>query len=289
MAANTDSKKYLSRTGLNVADRLDPDLVADSVLPTLRPHLRRVVVLDEIDSTNSELARIPESEQHAHALLAECQTVGRGRRERRWHSPAGGNIYLSLGWRFALNGQPLACLPLVAAISVANALRRAGLQGHGIKWPNDILVQGRKLAGILVEMQSAGQGHASAIFGIGLNVRMPASAEQDPQQLIDRPWTDLESHLPADRVPCDRNQLAARLLEQLMASFERFSHSGFDSFRAAWTGYDLLHGNPARLVLDDTEINGTASGINEGGELLMRLESGEVRAFHSGEVRVFND
>lgn len=271
-----------------MADSLDADIIAESLLPALRPQLRRVTVLDAIDSTNSELARLPEPERHAHALLAECQTVGRGRRQRRWHSPPGGNIYLSLGWRFPLGRQPLASLPLVVAVSIAAALARVGLQGHGIKWPNDIVVQGRKLAGILVEMQSAVRGHAHAVCGIGLNVRMPASDQQDLEEVIDRPWTDLESHLPPEQLPCDRNQLAAKLLDQLIANFDRYSRFGFESFHSAWSRYDLLHGKELRLALEGGEVAGTACGINEGGELMLRLENGEIRAFHSGEVRVFN-
>ena len=118
----------------------------------------------------------PETGSTPTPVLAECQTGGRGRREKSWHSPAGGNIYLSLGWWFRDCQWPLSTLPLIVAIAVCQALARAGLRGHGIKWPNDILVEGKKLAGILVEMQSAGSGPALAVIGVGLNVRMPSPA-----------------------------------------------------------------------------------------------------------------
>ncbi len=124
-----------------------PGSIAEGVLPSLRARLRKVTVLAETDSTNSELSRLKPAEQHAHAILAERQTSGRGRRERKWHSPAGGNIYLSFAWRFSRGEYPFSTLPLVVAVAVANALKHIGLEGHGVKWPNDILVGGKKMAG----------------------------------------------------------------------------------------------------------------------------------------------
>ena len=211
-----------------MTEPLDPERIAENVNPALRPVLRRVTVLQEVDSTNLELARMPLPEQHAHAVLAEEQTGGRGRRQRSWHSPPGGNIYLSLGWQFRHDHPARSNLPLVSAICVVGALAGAGLDGHGIKWPNDILLNGKKLAGILVELQSTGNGPANAVIGVGLNVRMPRSG-QDPGKVIDRPWTDLESNLPRDRKPVDRNRLASMLLDRLMAGLQRFEDSGFES------------------------------------------------------------
>ena len=270
-----------------MADRLDAELIAEGVLPSLRPRLRRVTVLPETDSTNSELARLAPAEQHAHAILAERQTVGRGRRARKWHSPAGGNVYFSLGWQFRQSDLPLSTLPLVTAIAAANALKRAGLEKHGIKWPNDILVEGRKLCGILVEMKMAGD-HSTAIIGIGINVRMPSSPREDPARIIDRPWTDLESHLAPIQRPCDRNQLAAGLLDQLLAALDRFELSGFESFESAWKGYDLLESGPVTLETDGGAIMGTAHGVNDHGELLLSLDNGETRSFSAGEVSVYS-
>jgi BirA family biotin operon repressor/biotin-[acetyl-CoA-carboxylase] ligase len=267
-----------------VTDRLDAERIEQGVPPSLRSSLRRVTVLGEVDSTNSELARMAAPERHARVVLAECQTDGRGRRERSWHSPAGGNIYLSLGWRFAAPAQPLSALPLVVALAVAGALSQTGLQGHGIKWPNDILYGGKKLAGVLVEMQSTGAGASAAIAGIGLNVKMPGDGSP-----IDRPWTDLASCLPASARPLGRNQLASRLIGQLLAAFDRFERSGFESFRDDWMRYDLLNGKSLKLALDDGEVAGTGAGIGADGELLLRGERGEIRRFHSGEVRVFHD
>lgn len=272
-----------------MTDRLDAEAIAEGVLPALRPLLRRVRVLAQVDSTNSELQRLPAPERHAHVLLADRQIRGRGRRQRNWHSPAGGNIYMSLGWRFRNSQAPLSTLPLVVAVCACQALARAGLNNHGIKWPNDILTDGAKLAGILVEMQSLGNGHSTAVIGIGLNVHMPVREGEDPQQHIDRAWTDLRSHLPAGGMPVSRNQLAVYLLDQLLAAMDRFEHSGFDTFTAAWEKFDLLKGNPVVLDLDEGTVTGIARGINDDGELMVAIEDGRVCSFHSGEVRVFHE
>ena len=272
-----------------MTDLLDAETILEGVLPTLRPLLRRVTVLEEVDSTNSELQRLLAPERHAHALLAERQVRGRGRRQRSWHSPAGGNIYMSLGWQFRKEQLPLSTLPLVVAVCVAQALARTGLQGHGIKWPNDILVDGAKLAGILVELQSSGDVGATAVIGIGLNVRMPVREGEDPRQLIDRPWTDLQSHLTNGSLPGGRNRLAVNLLDQLLAALGRFEQTGFDTFAAAWKEFDLLNGNPVTLDLDKGTVTGIAQGINNDGELMVTMEDGCISSFHSGEVRVFHD
>lgn len=285
MAANTGSNARALPTGSVMTEPLDSERIAESVNPALRPILRRVTVLSEVDSTNSELARLPLPEQHAHAVLAEEQLIGRGRRQRSWHSPPGGNIYLSLGWRFHSENLALSNLPLVTALCVAGALARAGLEGHGIKWPNDILVSGKKLAGILVELQSTGSEPANAVIGVGINVRMPRNG-QDPEQVIDRPWTDLESHLSAASNPVDRNRLASMLLDRLIAGLQRFEDSGFASFQAAWNGYDLLQGREIRLEHRGREVAGTACGIDADGGLLLEVPGHGVRVFHSGEVSV---
>jgi len=267
-----------------VADTLDADRIAEGVLPAIRPRLRGVTVLEQVDSTNSELARRAPAEQHGHALLAERQAAGRGRGARRWHSPPGGNVYLSFGWRFSRAPADLAALPLAVAVALGEALAAAGLAGAGIKWPNDILVRGRKLAGILVESQAHGAGGTSIIAGIGINVRM-AGGEADAA--IDRPWTDLESELPPERRPVDRNRLVSALLDRLIAAFERFERSGFESFRARYEARDLLAGRAVLLEQESGEVRGVARGVDDAGRLRIESADGEIRAFHSGEARIF--
>jgi BirA family biotin operon repressor/biotin-[acetyl-CoA-carboxylase] ligase len=269
-----------------VTDALDAERIAEGLLPALRPQLRRVTVLEEVDSTNTELARLPWGERHSHALLAEAQTAGRGRGDRRWHSPPGGYVYLSLGWRFRRGGPDLAALPLAVAVALAETVAAAGLAGAGVKWPNDLLVDGRKLAGILVESQSRGPAGTMAVVGIGLNVRMPERATGAAEGVIDRPWTDLESGLPASRRPVDRNALVAALLGRLLAALERFGESGFTRFRARYERLDVLAGRALTLDTADGPVRGTGRGVDDSGLLRIALPGGDVRVFHYGEVRI---
>ena len=276
----------MSSTGSAVIERLEAGRIAEAVLPALRPLLRHVTVLDEVDSTNRYLEQMAPAERHGHAVVADRQTAGRGRRERRWHSPAGGNLYFSLGWRFRRDDLPFSTLPLLAAVATAEALGRFGLEGHGIKWPNDILVDGRKLAGILVELKSSGAA-TSGIIGVGINLSMPAAKGEDPALLIDRPWIDLATCLPEPSAAQQRNRVATLLLDQLLAGLERFEVSGFDSFGNAWARYDLLTGAPVTLETDRGPVHGRAAGVGDAGELMLEGEDGRVTAYHAGEVRVF--
>jgi BirA family biotin operon repressor/biotin-[acetyl-CoA-carboxylase] ligase len=269
-----------------IVDCLDTGQIRTAMHAAASASLDQLTLLQAVDSTNSWLSRLSPDRQHAHAVLAESQTVGRGRLQRGWHSPAGGNIYLSLGWRFREAGAGLGTLPLVVGICLCRALQQAGLEGHGIKWPNDVLVGEQKLAGILVEMQSTGDGTALAVIGIGVNVRMPQSADGNADQAIDRPWTDLASNLgESGRVP-GRNLLVAKLLDELLPALERFQLQGFASFMEDWRALDCLDGRRVELDLGPGTVTGTARGVDETGGLRLEQDSGAVRILHSGEVRV---
>lgn len=266
---------------------LDNPLGADRIRAALplaaNSRLDYLTVLPETDSTNAAIGRLPSELQHAHAILAEQQTRGRGRRERSWYSPAGGNIYLSLGWRFGSSEVPLGTLPLAVAVCICLALGQTGLEGHAIKWPNDIQLEGKKLAGVLVELQSSGNGPALAIIGVGVNINMPGQGAAESR--IDRPWTDLASEI-AESGSLDRNCIAALLLNELLAGLDRFENSGFESFAPAWQGLDTLNGRKVRLEHAGEFITGTARGIDELGGLLLETDVGEVKAYHSGEASV---
>jgi BirA family biotin operon repressor/biotin-[acetyl-CoA-carboxylase] ligase len=274
---------------------LDARQISLLMSPVARQQLLKLSVLEETDSSNSALQRIPLQEQHAHAILAEQQTQGRGRRERSWYSPPGCNVYLSLGWQFPKGKLPLSLLPLVAAVCTCRALSRSGLQGHGIKWPNDILVSGAKLAGILVEMQASSQGPAHAVIGVGINVSMRQADEphQQAESTIDRRWTDLDSQMPENSEGISRNSLVAALLEELLAGLSEYQNSVFHSFAGEWAELDLLRGNTIRLQLQATSTVGIARGISDDGGLLLEVVRSDGQAdtcvFHAGEVSVDNE
>jgi BirA family biotin operon repressor/biotin-[acetyl-CoA-carboxylase] ligase len=271
------------------SDTFDTGQILTGLDRTARAALAELEVLKEVDSTNNVILEMSPGKRHAHAVLADQQNVGRGRRQRAWHSPPGGNIYLSLGWRFDNPRWPLSTLPLVVALAVCKALDRAGLDSHGIKWPNDIVSGGRKLAGILVELQSAGTGPALAVVGVGLNVRMPG---QDTKQLaaaIGRPWTDLHSELGPGQAAVSRNELVSWLLNELLNAIGVFETFGFEVFRSAWAERDVLSGNSIVLDYNDRQVPGCAVGVDKDGGLLLQTANDGVRVFHSGEVSIHRD
>lgn len=266
-------KGYLLREPLELLDNAQ---ILDGLHPAVRTKLRGLAIESSLDSTNSALRRLAQDDQHAAVILAEHQTGGRGRRGRQWHSPFGRNLYLSMGWMFEKALSELGCLPLVVALATAQALARAGLKGHRVKWPNDLLLDGRKLCGCLVELQGDSQGPCHAVLGVGINIHMPASALTEE---IDQPWTDLRSSLP----DCSRNMLAALLLEELVTSLDLFAAHGFVPFRDSWEQLDALCGQSIEVFAGGGAIHGTASGIDDSGALL--LDTGkEMLKLHSGEV-----
>jgi BirA family biotin operon repressor/biotin-[acetyl-CoA-carboxylase] ligase len=269
-----------------IQDCLDTGRIREGMAPAARLKLRQLTLLQETDSTNTAVLRLPGERQHAHAVLAECQTGGRGRRQKSWHSPAGGNIYLSLGWWFMDSKWPLSALPLVVAIAVCRALTRARLHGHGVKWPNDILVDDKKLAGILVELQSAGSGPALAVIGVGLNVRMPSREPGEPGTAIDRPWTDLVSQLKRGDTGISRNRLVSFLLDEMLDMLERFERDGFEGFTFEWRELDLLDGKRVGLEQNGQQLSGVAKGVDKNGGLLLETAESAIQVFHSGEVSI---
>ena len=273
----------------NASDAMDNGLILAGLSQAARSELAGLDVLDAVDSTNNAILEMPPGERHARAVLADHQRIGRGRRQRSWHSPPGGNIYLSLGWRFDTPVWPLSTLPLIVALAVCQALDRAGLSRHGIKWPNDIVSKGRKLAGILVEMQSAGTGPALAVIGVGLNVRMPGQDKNQLSAVIDRPWTDLCSELGPGKEAVSRNDLAAWLLNELFESIGKFEKYGFEVFRPAWTERDVLRGKTIVLDFRGQQLSGCALGVDPDGGLLLETATEGIQVFHSGEASIHRD
>ncbi|MEJ8569180.1 biotin--[acetyl-CoA-carboxylase] ligase [Elongatibacter sediminis] len=251
-------------------------------------HLRDLVLLCEVDSTNLELARRPAAERHACAILADGQSAGRGRRRRAWHSPPGGNLYLSVGWRFEQPPRLVAPLPLVCAVISARILESLEAPQVRIKWPNDLQIDGRKLGGILVESGVSGPSRFDVIAGIGINVRM--EADRPEARAIDQPWTCLADHLVAAGEPAFRDRLAGRLLGGLLQGFGDFGETGFGPFQTDWQRFDALRGQEVRVSGDQEALTGRVLGITPQGALRVRIQTPaggtEVREFLAGDVSV---
>lgn len=253
---------------------LDVEAMLVALSAATRRQLGALRVLDRIDSTNSALLREPNPVQNS-VLLAETQSAGRGRRGRRWRSPAGVNLYLSLHRRFQRPLPALRGLSLAVGATLAATLADLGVAGLGVKWPNDLLLDGRKLGGILIEFADADGGPTRAVIGIGLNVGMPEDIDG-----IDQPWADLGVGMA--EAP-DRNRLAAALLDRLLPALDRFEAEGLAAFLSDWRRFDALIGRSIGVIDGERVSPGLALGVAEDGALLVEHADG-IRRHYSGEV-----
>lgn len=254
---------------------LDAAEIRAHLSPASRRQLAVLSVLDEVDSTNTWL--MAEARELPAVCLAERQTAGRGRRGRQWVSPFAANLYMSCAWRFDDLPPGFSALAMAAAVAAVRALGILSVSGVAIKWPNDLWMAGRKLGGVLVDMQGEPPGQVRAVVGIGINVRMPAAAARR----IEQPWTDLATQLP-DKAP-GRNALAAALIDQLLEALGVFAAGGFAAFAADWRMLDLAAGKSVRLHHQQQVIDGTALGVDQDGALLLDTGSGTQR-FVSGDL-----
>ncbi|GLQ49371.1 biotin--[acetyl-CoA-carboxylase] ligase [Dyella flava] len=243
---------------------------------------RRVGALDlywELDSTSSELQRRGIQAPDFSIVMAETQTAGRGRRGRTWLSPPGLNLYVSCLKRFEAGFAALSGLSLATGVIVLRALHALGIDGARLKWPNDVLADGGKLAGILVELSGEYQGPCAAIVGIGLNLRLtPALREQAGQAVC-----DLASL--ADGVPPDRNHMAAALITSLVEGLDQFEREGFAAFIDEYAGHDALCGIPLRISSAAGEFDGMGAGIDARGALQVQTANG-MQCIDSADVTV---
>ncbi len=244
-----------------------------------RQALPTVQLLEVTDSTNQQLLHCASTQSiHGHALLAEFQTAGRGRRGDAWVAPPGSGICLSLGWRFEAPPSTMSALSLAIGIGVARTAEGFGLQDVHLKWPNDVLYHGRKLAGILIEMRAEYGGPSTVVIGIGLNSHISAAV----RNAITQPVADLSEALEN---PPGRNEVAARLLSHLVTVLNDFTVNGFAPFTADWRRYDGLAGQRVQLDLPDRSVLGTAHGVDASGMLVLEHD-GRREKFLSGHVRL---
>ena len=235
-------------------------------------------LLLDVDSTNTYLFnRASDHLGKRYAVMAEKQNHGRGRRGRQWVSPFGRNIYLSLLVSFSGGMSALEGLSLTTAIAVERALRRLDIQGVGLKWPNDIYADGRKLAGILLEVTGEYNSHCQVVIGIGLNLSMNESEAKD----IDQPWVDLRSLNPN----LSRNEVAGVLLDELLTCIDTFQKEGFAPLQEYWSERDIYHESEVSVVSPSQEITGVVKGVNRKGELLLKTSRG-MEVISAGELSV---
>ena len=237
-------------------------------------------VLKVIDSTSDALLATGRTRSvDGVVYLAELQTRGRGRRGRAWLTPLGGNLAMSAGFALQRSLSELGGLSLVVGLAMLDALHELGLTELQVKWPNDLLLAGAKLGGILVELKmpvEAGRG-SEAIVGVGINVSLPAGA----REAIDQEVTDLATALGNP----DRNRLASRLLGYMVDYIKVFDEQGFAPMRAQYDAHHWLHGRHCQVVLGSDTIAGRVLGVTDEGELRLETSAG-VASLRAGEVSV---
>ena len=285
--------KGLSEIGLNHAAvsgkgyRLDRPLellARDKIIASLSGQNNAIIskleIHDTLNSTNSYLV------EHSHnnapsgfVCFAEHQTAGKGRRGRQWVSPYGSNIYLSILWRFQQGGVAgTAGLSLAIGLAVIRALKQHNINDVGLKWPNDIYSQGKKLGGILIEVSGEADGPCAAVIGLGLNLFLPETQAQS----ITQAWTDL-TKISGENL-FSRNQLAGTLLDNILSVTNGFEAVGIKAYLDEWRRYDCLKGKLATLFIGQQEIEGLVEGIDDNGLILIKKLDGTIHSFASGEV-----
>jgi BirA family transcriptional regulator, biotin operon repressor / biotin---[acetyl-CoA-carboxylase] ligase len=228
----------------------------------------------EIESTNLQaIKRILEGSAKGYLCLSEYQSSGKGRRGRRWVSPFGHNIYLSLVWEFDGGTSQLEGLSLAAGAVIAEVLRASGLQGVTLKWPNDIQLGGRKLGGILLEVSGDPAGVCQVVIGVGLNVQMKKGVG------IDQPWASIAEQL----VDVSRNELISDILNRMIPMLEMYGDVGFSAYKELWESFDAYRGRVVHILSGDSSVQGVAQGIYVDGALRL-LVGGEEQPVYGGEV-----
>lgn len=234
-----------------------------------------VVIYESIDSTNAAaLKLIAEQKPTPFVVMAERQTAGRGRRGRAWASPFGENLYYSLALRIAGGMRQIEGLSLVVGLAVLKTLRDAGVHGAGLKWPNDVLVGRRKVAGILLELVGDPADVCHVIIGVGINVNMRATSH------VDQLWTSLRLETG---LLVNRSSLATQLslnIDEYLATHQK---QGFESLRGEWEHNHLWQGSAVSLHAGADVIDGVVLGIDSQGALRLQVGDSE-KVFSGGEL-----
>ncbi|MEZ5500467.1 MAG: biotin--[acetyl-CoA-carboxylase] ligase [Steroidobacteraceae bacterium] len=249
-----------------------------------QPHVAALAVRWQVESTNTVLlGELPRQSQRASVLLAEIQTAGRGRQQRSWQSSLGGSLSLSIAWQFSSMPPMPGSLSLAIGIASRRALGTFGARDVMLKWPNDLQVRGAKLGGILLEMRAEAGGCAQVVIGIGINI---ALADAQRQALIDAGTRAADLAHDLGLIDVDRNQLAGRIIGEVICALLEFERAGFGGFATEWRGADALFGREVRVYNGDDVSVGKAMGVDDTGQLLLATADGATRALLSGDVSV---
>ena len=246
---------------------LERDQLADSPYP--------VFIHESLDSTNAEALReISGGAQAPFVILAEQQSAGRGRRGRKWISPFAENIYYSLVLRIDGGMRQLEGLSLIVGLAVLSSLREFGSCDAGLKWPNDVLVGNKKIAGNLLELVGDPADVCHVVIGIGINVNMMVASD------VDQSWTSVR--LEAGQA-INRNELIVALGRNLQGYLIRHEAEGFAAIQAEWESNHLWQGREVTLIAGTHTVDGVVAGVDQQGALRLNV-AGQEKVFSGGEL-----
>lgn len=252
-----------------------PIQLLDEAAILARLHQPNLAIIPVIDSTNQYLLDRLSELQSGDACIAEYQQAGRGRRGRQWFSPFGANLYMSMYWRLEQGPAAAMGLSLVIGIIMAEVLQALGAPDVRVKWPNDLYLKDRKLAGILVELTGKTGDAAQIVMGAGINLAMRSA---DAAQ-INQGWINLQEA----GIAINRNELAATLINSLREALALFEQEGLVPFIGRWAALDNFIDRPVKLIMGDREVCGIARGVDKQGGLLLEQE-GEIKSWMGGEI-----
>jgi BirA family biotin operon repressor/biotin-[acetyl-CoA-carboxylase] ligase len=252
--------------------RLDADRIRQPINETSRARLELLEVFAEIGSTNSYLLdEPPPPPGHFRVALAEHQTEGRGRMDRRWVSPESTGLCLSLAYTFARGPAHLPGVTLAVGTAVAAAFEELGIPGVGLKWPNDLILRDGKLGGILTETRSAPDKATTVVVGLGVNVDFSAGRFDEPVSSRIGHASDLS--MVTKTLP-SRNAISAKLIESIFNALATYERKGLDAFTRSWERFDWLRGQRVSVETPAACVEGIAEGIDETGSLIIRTSEG---------------
>lgn len=259
-----------------------------------KEHLEKIdqiEILKKIDSTNNYLMSSKVGPSKNLVCLAEEQVSGKGRNRRYWVSSFARNIALSIRWNYDSLPYGISGLSLAIGIAISRTCKSLGLNDVKLKWPNDVYINEKKLAGILIEIQGEPRGPCGVVVGIGLNI----SLNEKEREEIDQACTDILSELSDERTESlSRNGVVSLMISDLIDVLQQFEAEGFTPFVSEWNDVDLLAGHKITLKISEAKtIKGMCEGINKDGALMVDVGvdggadgGSEVKPFYSGDASI---
>lgn len=248
---------------------------------------RNVVYLDRIDSTNNYAKKIAlEGCEEGTLVVADYQTCGRGRLGRDWNSPDKKGVWMSLVLRPDIPFEEVQIITLAASVAVVQALYDVAQIEAGIKWPNDIIICGKKVCGILVEMNMEIDRINFLVLGIGLNVNQ--EKDDFSQELLEKA-VSLKMHVEEtsnSQKILKRNELIAAILLKFEEIYDKVKSGAFEDIISEWKKYSATLGKEVNITYKNEQYRGVAEDITKDGKLIVKCEDGTVKEVFSGEISV---